>query len=249
MKIYKIKDWTIHFENSKSRERERCSFCCIPNKQDGLGYGMLMREKDGPALYGAFIAVVLVCSKQKNREGWITQNGLPADCPLTARQLSIKCQIPESTIQSMLDAVTGGEIGWIEVYEEIDGKITQKHQQNIKSARRVPAECPPSALEEKGREVEGKRKEMDRGFEPSPEQIRLGKFFKRRPTTKWSAKELAALKQVTPIDPADFDTLEKYYLHQHAPDKDYRRRDLITLLNNFNAEVDRARRFKVPNCL
>ena len=163
--IYQIKDWRIHFENNKSREREKCSFCCIPNKQDGLGYGMLMRVLDendrniGEALYGAFVAVVLVASKQKCgkridghgekpkweslRDGWLTEDGLPDSCPLTARQLSVKCQFSAKTIQKMLDEVSSNDIGWI-----------------VAHARRVPAECPPSAPERtETKERNGKKEE------------------------------------------------------------------------------------------
>jgi hypothetical protein len=142
MITYRIKDWNDHYENNKSREREKCSFCCVPNKQDGLGYGMLMREKDGEALYGAFVAVVLIASKQKKRKGYLTANGLPGECPLSARQLSVKCQFKESTIQRMLDVCSTNEIGWIEAVPA----------ECPLSAREVPAECPPSALEGKGRE-------------------------------------------------------------------------------------------------
>ncbi|MEI8288631.1 MAG: hypothetical protein WCH99_04110 [Verrucomicrobiota bacterium] len=141
MTIYRIKDWNEHFENNKSREREKCSFCCVPNKQDGLGYGSLMALENGEALYGAFVAVVLVASKQKSRSGWLTDNGLHTGCPLTARQLSIKCRFSETTIQKMLDAVSANEIGWI---ERID-----------KNASEVPANCPSDALE--GKEGKGKK--------------------------------------------------------------------------------------------
>lgn len=145
LKLYRIKDWDKHYENNKSRERERCSFCCVPNKQDGLGYGLLLNEPNGESLYGAFVAVVLVASKQKVRKGYLTANGLPAECPLSARQLSIKCRFKEDTIQRMLD-VCCGEVGWIE-------ELTEKCPP---SAHEVPAECPPSALEEKRREGNGR---------------------------------------------------------------------------------------------
>lgn len=133
--IYKIRDWDKHFENNKSRERDACSWAKIPNKQDGLGYGRLIRRPDGPQLYGAFVAVVLVASKQKRpRDGHLTDTGLAHGRPYTADDLSIKTQMPAALIQTMLDAVSDASIGWIECYES--------------SARRVPAECPPSAPSE-----------------------------------------------------------------------------------------------------
>ena len=44
-------------------------------------------------------------------------------------------------------------------------------------------------------------------------------------------------------DPADIDLLERYYTAQIPDGSDYRRRDILTLLNNFNGEIDRARRW------
>lgn len=139
-KVYRIKDWQLHFENNKSRERDLCSWCPMPNKQDGLGYGRLVAMKDGAALYGAFIAIVLVASKQrKPRDGHLTDTGRADGCPLTADDLAIMSKLPSAVIQRMLDATSCASIGWVEVYDT-----------GHTSASEVPAECPPSALE--GRE-------------------------------------------------------------------------------------------------
>jgi hypothetical protein len=71
-------------------------------------------------------------------------------------------------------------------------------------------------------------------------KIRLGKFFKRRESTRWNEKELKALKSVVPLEPEDVALMEKYYLARIPDDKDIRRKDLVTLLNNWNGEIDRA---------
>ncbi|MBK1835380.1 hypothetical protein [Roseibacillus ishigakijimensis] len=42
----------------------------------------------------------------------------------------------------------------------------------------------------------------------------------------------------------DLATLEGYYLAKHESGRDYRRRDLQTLLNNWTGELDRARNWK-----
>ena len=76
------------------------------------------------------------------------------------------------------------------------------------------------------------------------ERLRLMvcKWYRRRPTTKWTEKELKALKAVhklaTPDD--DLARLDAYYTRDLPPGKDYRRRDVVTLLNNWNGEIDRA---------
>lgn len=135
-KVYRIKDWQLHFENNKSRERDLCSWCPMPNKQDGLGYGRLVAMKDGAALYGAFVAIVLVASKQrKPRDGHLTDTGRADGCPLTADDLAIMSKLPSTVIQRMLDATSCASIGWIEV---CDTGHTSAHE--------VPAECPPGVL-------------------------------------------------------------------------------------------------------
>jgi len=133
--LYKVRDWDAHFENSKSRERDRCSWCPIPNKQDGLGYGLLLAMENGAALYGAFVAVILTASKQrKPRLGYLTDTGRPNGNPLTARQLSVKTKIPADTIEAMLSAVSSSEIDWVE-------RVTQVPAECPDGARQVPAEC------------------------------------------------------------------------------------------------------------
>jgi len=86
-----------------------------------------------------------------------------------------------------------------------------------------------------------------KAWNPTPEQLRLNKLFNRRPTTPWTPKELKAWKLVAPdIDEQDLAVLERYYGYQLPEGKDYRRRDLQTLLNNFFPEVDRARKYREP---
>ena len=83
--------------------------------------------------------------------------------------------------------------------------------------------------------------EQNHSAENSPVMIRIGKFFNRRPNTRWSPAERKSLKKLTPIDSEDIELLERYYLEEIPLSDDYRRRDLETLLNNWTKELDRAR--------
>jgi hypothetical protein len=69
--------------------------------------------------------------------------------------------------------------------------------------------------------------------------LRIGSWFGRRPTTNWSEKETKALKAVIALrtPPEDIDTLEARYRSGNP----YLRRDILTLLNNWNTEIDRAK--------
>lgn len=85
-------------------------------------------------------------------------------------------------------------------------------------------------------------------WNPTPEQIRLAALFRRKPETKWSDKEIKAWKAIGTVSEQDIQSLERMYAAKLPEGKDYRRRDLSTLLNNFMGEVDRARNFKEPRC-
>lgn len=86
-------------------------------------------------------------------------------------------------------------------------------------------------------------------WKPTEEQIRICGLLRRRTTTRWSLKEIVAWKAITPVAEEDFLVLEKYYRAKLPLDRDYRRREVLTLLNNWNGEVDKARNFKAPSIL
>lgn len=69
---------------------------------------------------------------------------------------------------------------------------------------------------------------------------RIGTWFGRKPEMLWNLAEGLAISQLDPPRD-DVDLLERYYLAPLDRDADYRRRDLITLLNNWHGELDRAR--------
>lgn len=72
---------------------------------------------------------------------------------------------------------------------------------------------------------------------------RVGAIYNRKATTRWSDKENAAFDNLCPFDDDELAMVERYYARMKAgPDKgDYRRRDLITFLNNYPGEADKAR--------
>lgn len=74
-------------------------------------------------------------------------------------------------------------------------------------------------------------------------RLRVGAWFKRKPTTAWSAKEEKAWKAIGEIDLEDFEILANYYTMEIDKAGDFRRHDLCTLLNNWQGEIDRARPF------
>ena len=78
--------------------------------------------------------------------------------------------------------------------------------------------------------------------ELTPMMIRIGSWFGRRETTKWTTYEKEALDSIKP-DITEVNTLEIYYDFDHPFDCDYRRRKLEQLLNNWASEIDKATKF------
>lgn len=71
----------------------------------------------------------------------------------------------------------------------------------------------------------------------------IGCWFGRRPTTVWSLPEKKKLREIAKSDPTEEELalLNAYYTTEA---KTFRRLDVITLLNNWNGEIDRARAWK-----
>jgi hypothetical protein len=87
------------------------------------------------------------------------------------------------------------------------------------------------------------QKKQTRVKTTTPEMLAIGRLMGRRDGSLWSVAEAIALEAVNPQSD-EIEEMSRYYLADIDRDKDFRRRDLITLLNNWNGELDRARIFK-----
>lgn len=239
MKLYQVVNWNENFENNKSRERDQCSFVCVPNKQHGMGFTRIMAEKDGAAIYGIWALMIGALSRQKKpRNGYLTEDGHKTGTPWAQSDLAVLWRRPVAEITRALDFLSSDKIGWLKYASVIDGERVASQGQLVTD------ECPSGAYEEKGIE--------EKGIEPPNPQAerialraRLGEWFKRRPETKWSEKELRAFANFKP-DAEQLELLGWYYqLHEARHEElKWRRKDLLTLLNNWPGEVDRAKRLQ-----
>jgi hypothetical protein len=106
---YRIRDWRQRFETPESRKCKALNWVAVPNKHDGLGYRRLLRTPDGPAIYGAWVAILAVASKCPTRGVLADEAG-----PLSAADISLKCDFPEELIARALGVLSSAEIGWLE---------------------------------------------------------------------------------------------------------------------------------------
>lgn len=85
--------------------------------------------------------------------------------------------------------------------------------------------------------AEGKTKD---NLPTSERSKRIAILFSRKLTTEWNDKEIAAFKKISKQPDEDFDLVEEFY----KSDYEFLRHDLLTFLNNFTGEVDKARKWK-----
>lgn len=179
MITYRIRDWSKHFENNRTRGLKELRFVILPNKHDGDGYTELLDHPNGAAHYGAWVSLVQVSSKGKHPAGGC---GIPAGCcecrgillrtgarPHDPVSLSRLTRIPASVYEEALPRLV--KIEWLEseiiVDEEVKG-IPHPPAERKKSQSRTP--LPKSAgsiegngMEQKGMEEKEEHKIVSRG--------------------------------------------------------------------------------------
>jgi hypothetical protein len=169
LKLYKIKNWDSLYENNRTRELKRLEWFPMPNKQDGDGYTFIMEQKDGAAIFGAWVACVQVASRCGNPagRGVLMRDG---KMPHDSQSLSRMTRIPAAIIEKMLSVCSSQDVSWFEISD-------------IETECGISAgECGISAgecLEGKGREekrMEGNEKNGSEGTKPkhpSLEEVKL----------------------------------------------------------------------------
>jgi hypothetical protein len=96
MNILRIRDWSEHFENNRTKELVRMAWVPVPNKQDGDGYTELLDHVNGAAHLGAWIAIVELAS---------TREDAPS-CGITAPSCGISVSPLFSTISNSSQPIT-----------------------------------------------------------------------------------------------------------------------------------------------
>jgi hypothetical protein len=209
--LYRINNWAENFENHRTRELVKLQFVCVPNKQDGDGYTELLDHENGAAHYGAWIAIVLVASKNgraDTRGMLLRDNGQPHDSRSLARMTRIKQEIFDEAIPRLV------LIGWLssEIYEEQEvAEIPRQSRDNPAVVARNPAL--------KGREGkgwnEGKELKEGKGTASRPGSYELVSEEVLRDNDRLD-EWIASAKGTYGSLPADADRLRVFTAAEHA---------------------------------
>jgi hypothetical protein len=111
--LYRIRDWSKHFENNRTKELVRMAWLPLPNKMDGEGFSELLDHPDGAAHFGAWCLILEVASRCDPR-GTLLRDGagptaVPHDCASLARKTRARAEVFESALPRLLS------IGWVEL--------------------------------------------------------------------------------------------------------------------------------------
>jgi len=114
-----------------------------------------------------------------------------------------------------------------------DATALQLHSHSIDAASSVQCSPTPSPIPTPATPIKKKSVCIDPAI-----KARVGGWFGRRESTKWSDKEVKALKALGDIT-EDLDQMEALYKSGDT----YNRKQIQTLLNNWQGEMDRARQY------
>jgi hypothetical protein len=229
MSLFQIKDWDVHFENDRSRQRANCSFVCVPNKQHGMGFCRIMAEPDGAAIYGIWHCIVGACSQQKKRNGWLTTDGDKAGSAWGVGDLALKFRRPESEISRALQVLASEKVGWI------------IEHRNPQSNHEVTTYSPPTHLER----IERKKEEKEQNGVPVIQQIeaRMNLIYRRKPTDPWKYDEQHALAEVSRRPDAIEEMVHICFWRGKMPPDDRKRffpQTVLSLLSRWTEHLDKA---------
>jgi hypothetical protein len=123
MNLYRIRNWQDLYENNRTRELKTIKWIPFPVKLSGDGYCQIMEEKNGPAIFGTFVALVEMSAQCDPRGTLIRSSGEPHTFLTIGRICRINPTLIEQTIY-----FTSQKLNWVEIINLDDncGEIAQR---------------------------------------------------------------------------------------------------------------------------
>lgn len=113
--LLQVCNWEQFFEGAKSKTYNNKTTCSMPTKH-GLGYRRLVRKKNGPAMFGAWCALIQVLSRHpKPREGYLTDTGGISGSPYTDTDLEMLTDIPANVFSELFEVTLSEQVGWLRI--------------------------------------------------------------------------------------------------------------------------------------
>lgn len=203
---YRIRNWSLHFENNRTRDLVRMSWVPVPNKHDGDGYTELLDHPNGIAHYGAWCLLIQVASKCDVR-GTLLRDGSKAHTPHSLARIT---RAPAAIFAEAIRRLV--TIGWLEVCEIPHEGAASPHDparngiewNGMEGGGREASEAPPDSASPSGSESGSGKRPGKNGQSKSVldlrDQIEAAKGYLARLQSSEAAKirnakEIAAVKK------------------------------------------------------
>lgn len=129
----------------------------MPNKHDGEGFSLVMAHPRAAEIFAAWVLIVQVASRCKERGVLAKDNGVP----YTAQSLATKTRSKAEWFEIALEFLSSPDVGWLKAvendveaacsvpspaYQDTDAKVTADHQRavTIPSPDCQETDCVPS---------------------------------------------------------------------------------------------------------
>ncbi len=110
-RLLRIRDWNVHFENSRTRQLKKLGWIPIPNDLSSYGLRQIANSENSAAIFGAFVLMLELASHCDPRGDLVRGNGEHYD----AESLAHKTGFPQEAFESAI--VVCSRIGWIQVVD------------------------------------------------------------------------------------------------------------------------------------
>ena len=158
---FTVANWSEQFENCASRKLRSLNWVPIPNGHDSLAYCRLIKRKDGPEVFTAWILLVQLASRCATRGVLASSDGRPYG----PEDMAVKTRAPERLFFNALPELVA--LGWVEQ----DGKTGESAETSGESADASGGRGRLAAA--KGREGKGTE---GKGIPPYPQKEFWGDF-------------------------------------------------------------------------
>jgi hypothetical protein len=110
--LLRIKDWSLIYENNRTRSLKNMLWVPVPNKLDGDGYTELVDHQNGVAHLGAWLTILQIASKCTPRGTLVGDSGEAHTPHSLARMSRIPASVYEEAIPRLMN------IQWLEMQGE-----------------------------------------------------------------------------------------------------------------------------------
>jgi hypothetical protein len=180
--VYRVTEWTKHFENNRTKELKHMAWVPVPNKHDGDGYTELLEHDNGAAHFGAWIAIVEVASKCDPRGTLLREGARPHDTASLSRITRIPKGVYDQAIPRLL------HIGWLTSELVASTTVTSIPQEGAAAAQE------DASLEEwNGTEGNGKELPRTEGVDEDEVVVQVRHFFNCHPILIYDHKSATNL--------------------------------------------------------